>query len=151
MSAQVVVEKVGVKKGELRELNYRSHLENTEPAVGKYNRKMNTLKSVAEDDFSKIIAQKSLAQLDEEVSAILDDEGLVGTPRILYRNYARKIWHLARKYGFIKTSMINSLRDYFRSEGGNERILRRIEQLFVVPVKEAKAGAGGGAGGAITE
>jgi len=149
MSAQVVVEKVGVKKGELRELNYKSHLEDTTPAVGKYNRKMNTLRSIEEDQFSKIVAQKSLAQLDEEVSVILDDEGLVGTTRILYRNYARKIWHLARKYGFIKTSMINSLREYFRSEGGNERILRRIEQLFVVPIKEAKAGAGGG--GTISE
>jgi len=151
MSVQITVEKVGVKKGDRRELNFKSHLEDTTPAVGKYNRRMNTLRSMGEDEFSKVIAQKSLAELDEAVGTILDDEGIIGPQRIPYRNFARKIWHLARKYGFVKTSTLNSIRDYFRSEGANERILRRIESIFLVPVKEAKAGAGGGAGGAITE
>lgn len=147
----ITVPHVGVRKGKVRELNFRSHLEDTTPAVGKYNRRMATLRSLEDEDFTLIVAQQSLGDLDEIVGRVLNDEGIVGTERIVYRNYARAVWSKARKYGFIKSSMLNALRDYFRSQGGTERVLKRIESIFLVPIYEARraqtAGAAGAAGG----
>jgi len=155
MSEQVV-EPIVVKKktptdGELREQHYKYKMKNVEKRAENYEEEVSWFTNLDEDKFKELMPQVSLAEIDAKVGAILDDEGITGTDRIKYKNYARKLWSIGRKYGFIKSSKLNAIREEFRSDGANERILRRIEQALIIPVKEARAGAGGRAGETITE
>jgi hypothetical protein len=154
MSQQVVepmvVKKKSVTDGELREQHYKYKMKNTEKRAENYQEEVTWFMNLDEDKFKERMPQVALAEIDAKVGAILDDEGITGTDRIKYKNYARKLWAIGHKYGFIKSSKLNALREEFRSDGAIERILRRIEQTLIIPVKEAKAGRAGGEG-AISE
>jgi hypothetical protein len=147
----IVVRKKPVTDGELREAHYKYKMRNTEKRAANYEEEVTWFMSLDEDKFKEKMPQIALAEIDAKVGAILDDEGITGTDRIKYKNYARKLWAIGRKYGFIKSSKLNALREEFRSDGANERILRRIEQALIIPVKEARAGGRAGGEGAISE
>jgi len=147
----IVVKKRSVTDGELREQHYKYKMKNIENRIKQYEEEVSWFTSLDDEKFRQRMPQIQLAELDAKVGAILDDEGITGTDRIKYRNYARKLWSIGNKYGFIKSSKLNALREEFRSDGANERILRRIEQALIIPVKEARAGARAGGEGVISE
>jgi len=155
MVEPIVVKKRGVTDGELREQHYKYKMKNIERRAENYEEEVNWFTSLDDEKFRELMPQIKLGELDAKVGAILDDEGITGTDRIKYKNYARKLWSIGHKYGFIKSSKLNAIREEFRSDGANERILRRIEQILLIPIKEARAGGGGGARaggeGTITE
>jgi len=151
MVEPIVVKKRSVTDGELREQHYKYKMRNVEKRAENYQEEVTWFTNLDENKFRERMPQIQLAELDAKVGAILDDEGITGTDRIKYKNYARKLWSIGNKYGFIKSSKLNALREEFRSDGANERILRRIEQVLIIPVKEARAGGRAGGEGAISE
>jgi hypothetical protein len=147
----IIVKKRGKTSGELREQHYRYKMKNIDNRLKQYEEEVSWFTSLDEEEFRKRMPQIELGKLEEAVDKILDDEGITGTDRIKYKNYARKLWGIGNKYGFIKSSKLNAIREEFRSDGANERILRRIEQVLLIPIKEARAGGRAGGEGAISE
>jgi len=136
--------------GAFRENRYRHMMSDAEGRMRKYQREVEWWLTTDEEYFKARIPFESLADLDAKVGRILDEEGIIGTDRIKYLNFARRLWKLVYTYTYLKSSTVNSLRALYRSLGAKERILKRIEQLFMVPLIEEKeeAGAGGAQGGA---
>jgi len=134
--------------GEFRESRYKHMVSDVEGRMRNYQREIEWWLQVDEEYFKKRVPFESLSDLDAKVGKILDEEGIIGTDRIKYLNFARRLWKLTYTYTYLKSSTVNSLRSLYRSLGAKERILRRIEQLFVVPLIEEKEEAGGAGGGA---
>jgi hypothetical protein len=132
--------------GAFRESRYRHMMTDMEGRMREYQREVEWWLTTDEEYFKARVPFDSLADLDAKVGRILDEEGIIGTDRIKYLNFARKLWKLAYTYTFVKSSTVNSLRALYRSLGAKERILKRIEQLFTVPlIEEREEGAGAGA------
>jgi hypothetical protein len=143
MAAAQAVEPIKIVKkpkvpGVVRESHYRGKMSNTDMRTANYKEEVEWWLGTDESYFKSRVPFESLADLDAKVGRILDEEGIIGTDRIKYLNFARKLWKLAYTYTFVKSSTVNSLREYYRSLGARERILKRIEQLFVIPVVEEK-------------
>ncbi len=144
----VAIPKVEVKRrgratAEQRRSGYRITVLQSDVAEKKFEVKT---KSVEErhGSLEAALPYGSLYGLEEHVAMVLDGYGVIGTNRIQYLNFARKLWREISRYGWVKSSTVNAMIALWRSKGATERVLRDIVTLFEPYIVRREAAEGGG-------
>jgi hypothetical protein len=140
---KVEVKKRGRSSPEKRLTGYRVTVLESDVSEKKYEVKTKSVET-RHGSLENALPYESLVDLENAVSLILDNYGIVGNDRIKYLNFARKIWREIAKYGFIKSSTLNGHIAVWRSKGATEKILRDISALFDMYMQKREVGGEGG-------
>lgn len=148
---QVAIPKINVKeahrrKAQSRAEGYKVTVVETEVAKSKYGAKTESIERRL-GKVEEAIPFDELVTIEESVALILNNYGVLSNDRVAYLNFARHLYKMVRKYGFIKSSYLRSQVLRWRSLGCSEKILNDIASLFSNYVREVREA--GGEGGAV--